>query len=267
MTEADDPADQNGRPDPGGAGTPAEFVAAMRRLKHWTGKGFRHLEQRAEASGHLLPRSTLTAALSRDSLPREELLIAFVSACGCADDEIERWVATRRRIAATHQPDPPDPAPVPHSTEPARPGGPGRKPVGVALAVLAMAALAMIAVWILTNPGGGGQTGPSAPPVSVPSFGRNQPCPDGWLCLYEHPQFNRDADGRMLKFQDDYWQRLREWGFDEQTSSARNRLPRDSCLSRQWPADAARLTLAAGSDTATLGTWNDQASGVKPGPC
>jgi tetratricopeptide (TPR) repeat protein len=90
-----------GRPDPAAAHSPAEFVDALRRLKRWTGLGYRRLERRAEAAGDALPRSTVTAALSRATLPREDLVAAFVRTCGCGDDEVERWVAARRRIAAS----------------------------------------------------------------------------------------------------------------------------------------------------------------------
>ncbi|GAA1295833.1 hypothetical protein [Saccharothrix xinjiangensis] len=97
--DPDDLADA-GRPDPAPARTPAEFVEALRRLKRWTGRGYRQLEKRANAAGHALPRSTLTVALSRDALPREDLVEAFVRACGCDDGETARWLAARRRIAS-----------------------------------------------------------------------------------------------------------------------------------------------------------------------
>lgn len=95
-----DPSGGSGRPDPATARDPSEFVDAMRRLKRWSGLGFRRLEQRASAAGDALPRSTLTAALARDTLPREELVAAFARICGCGTAEVERWVATRRRLAA-----------------------------------------------------------------------------------------------------------------------------------------------------------------------
>ena len=93
-------ADVSDRPEPNDAATPAEFVEAMRRLKRWTGFGFRQLEKRATEGGHVLPRSTLTVALTRDSVPREDLVAAFAHACGCDDDQTARWVAARRRVAA-----------------------------------------------------------------------------------------------------------------------------------------------------------------------
>lgn len=71
----------------------------MRTLKAAARLGFRTLEQRAEAVGDVLPKSTLVAVLSRDTLPREEVVAAFVRACGLDEDAVGRWLAVRRRIA------------------------------------------------------------------------------------------------------------------------------------------------------------------------
>ncbi len=82
------------------AGTAGEFAEALRRLKNWSGMGFRQLEKRAAQLGLSLPRSTITAALHRDVLPRQDLVVALVRTCGGDQDEVDRWVAARRRIAA-----------------------------------------------------------------------------------------------------------------------------------------------------------------------
>jgi len=102
-------ADSAGRPDPGTALTAGEFVDALVRLKRWSGLGYRQLAKRAAAGGHALPRSTLTVALNRNTLPREDLVVALATTCGCDADEVARWVAARRRIAASG-PDRPGPA-------------------------------------------------------------------------------------------------------------------------------------------------------------
>ncbi|AXE28238.1 hypothetical protein C0216_32685 (plasmid) [Streptomyces globosus] len=86
-------------PDPKDARTPAEFVAAMRRLRSWADLSYRQLERRAEDAGDVLPRATTSAALARTDLPREELLIAFVRACGGSAATVEAWVDARRRLA------------------------------------------------------------------------------------------------------------------------------------------------------------------------
>lgn len=88
-----------GRPHPAWVRCPADFVIAMRQLKSWSGLSYRRLESRASQDDAVLPRSTLMTALSRDSLPREDLVTAFVRACGCDEDEVAQWTATRRRLA------------------------------------------------------------------------------------------------------------------------------------------------------------------------
>ncbi|MEU7239892.1 hypothetical protein ACI2L4_12635 [Streptomyces sparsogenes] len=114
-------------PDPKAARTAAEFVAAMRHLRIWADLSYRQLERNAEAAGDVLPRATIAGALSRDDLPREQLLAAFVRACGGDAETVAVWLAARRHLsiaapapaaAATSEADPaltsgptPDPAP------------------------------------------------------------------------------------------------------------------------------------------------------------
>ncbi|MEU8547175.1 helix-turn-helix domain-containing protein [Streptomyces roseoverticillatus] len=76
-----------------------EFTDRMRRLKERSGLTYRELEQRAQDRGEALPRSTLSDILQGKSLPRPELLIAFLHVCGVEDErEIEAWLETRIRI-------------------------------------------------------------------------------------------------------------------------------------------------------------------------
>ncbi|WP_328438403.1 hypothetical protein OHA71_16780 [Streptomyces sp. NBC_00444] len=77
----------------------AAFVAALRRLKAWSGLSYRRLERRAADAGHTLPYSTAATMLGRERLPRAELVAAFVSACGLRGAEAEAWVDARSRIA------------------------------------------------------------------------------------------------------------------------------------------------------------------------
>ncbi|CAL9307112.1 helix-turn-helix domain-containing protein [Streptomyces sp. SudanB25_2051] len=102
-------------PGPRDVHDPAGFVARLQELKDWSGLTYRELTARAEAVGDSLPRSTVANMLSRATLPREELLVAFVRACGAGPDETERWLAARKHLAArrTHQP-----APVPCACPP-----------------------------------------------------------------------------------------------------------------------------------------------------
>ncbi|MFE5515955.1 helix-turn-helix domain-containing protein [Streptomyces sp. NPDC056529] len=86
-------------PDPRGARSPAEFLARLRALKDWSGLTYRELSARAEARGDVLPRSTVANMLSRATLPREDLLTAFVRACGAGPAAQERWRTVRRELA------------------------------------------------------------------------------------------------------------------------------------------------------------------------
>ncbi|MCW3816459.1 hypothetical protein ONA91_18595 [Micromonospora sp. DR5-3] len=87
-------------PDPFSAASPAEFVAAMRALKEWSGLTFRQLQRQAEAVGEVLPHSTIASVLGRNNLPREALVTAFVRACGLDQATAASWLATRKRLAA-----------------------------------------------------------------------------------------------------------------------------------------------------------------------
>jgi Concanavalin A-like lectin/glucanases superfamily len=86
-------------PDPEKAQTTAEFIDQLRRLKAWSGLTYRQLERRASDRGDVLPHSTVATALSRESLPRVELVRALVRACGCDERTTGTWVAVRRRLA------------------------------------------------------------------------------------------------------------------------------------------------------------------------
>ncbi|MGK5627934.1 hypothetical protein ACSNOD_05640, partial [Streptomyces sp. URMC 123] len=125
-------------PDPSPATTPAEFVTALRQLRLWADLSYRQLERRAADAGDVLPRATIAGALARDDLPREELLTAYVRACGATPQTVETWLAARRRIAITTEAaDPQDAAtgPLPaaehappaQATEP--PDEPGLAPI------------------------------------------------------------------------------------------------------------------------------------------
>ncbi|TQM84037.1 helix-turn-helix protein [Saccharothrix saharensis] len=79
-------------------GDAAAFVAALRELRQRSGLTLRGLEEKAAAQGEVLARSTVADMLRKDSLPRPELLAAYVRACGV--DEPEPWLRARERLAA-----------------------------------------------------------------------------------------------------------------------------------------------------------------------
>ncbi|MEE1760870.1 MULTISPECIES: hypothetical protein [unclassified Streptomyces] len=107
----------------------AAFVAALRRLKAWSGLSYRRLEQRATEAGHALPYSTAATMLGRDSLPREELVAAFVAACGVRGAEAEAWLDARVAIACGP---PAEPTPKPGSR---RSSWPRRRTFAMAVAL------------------------------------------------------------------------------------------------------------------------------------
>ena len=86
-------------PSPTAATDEAAFVAELRRLKSWSGLSFRQLERHAAALGETLPYSTVATMLGRNRLPREELLVTFVKACGLDEHEAQRWATVRATIA------------------------------------------------------------------------------------------------------------------------------------------------------------------------
>jgi len=78
------------------------FMKALRQLKSDSRMSYRQLEERATASGDVLPRSTASVLLSRDAVPSGGQLAAFVKACG--DGElVEAWLDARDRIAVREQ--------------------------------------------------------------------------------------------------------------------------------------------------------------------
>ncbi|MGV9212588.1 RICIN domain-containing protein [Micromonospora sp. RB23] len=85
------------RPDE--AADPADFIDLLRQLKDRSRLTFRQLEQRAAAAGDVLARSTAADVLRRSTLPRPEVLAAFVRACG-AGEQVDEWLRARNRLAA-----------------------------------------------------------------------------------------------------------------------------------------------------------------------
>ena len=98
MTEGsgEPPADP---PQPAKATTPAEFTAALRALRTWSGLTYRQLEGKAATYRDALPASTIATTLGRATLPRERFVDAFTRACGLGEDEVRQWLDTRKRIA------------------------------------------------------------------------------------------------------------------------------------------------------------------------
>ncbi|MFC6064618.1 helix-turn-helix domain-containing protein [Streptomyces ochraceiscleroticus] len=149
----------------------AEFSEAMRRLKERSGLTYRQLEEKAAGQGEPLPRSTLANALTGRSLPRPELLAAFVRACGEGDRAAD-WARARNLLADRSRTGTP-PSPVAPSPPPPPSPKPGlrtawraarRTPALLALtALLTAAALTIATVW--TPASSDRAPGTAAPPL------------------------------------------------------------------------------------------------------
>ncbi|WP_407565529.1 XRE family transcriptional regulator [Streptomyces sp. 184] len=112
-------------PQPGQLRTRAEYVAALRALRTWSGLTYRELEAKATAHADSLPASTIATTLGRASLPRERFVDAFTRACGLADQDADRWLEARRRIATDeHAPPAAGSAPPPASGDTGPPTAP-----------------------------------------------------------------------------------------------------------------------------------------------
>lgn len=145
---------------PPGVRDAAEFTAALRELRVRTGLSYRQLERRAARSGDVLPASTLSTALSRNTLPREQLLTAYIRACGGDDRTVESWTALRTTlaVASVKDPEPAEPTPAaatppltppPTTAEPEpdpQPPSRTRRRLAMAAGVLALAAVVALAV-------------------------------------------------------------------------------------------------------------------------
>ncbi|GIG93045.1 hypothetical protein Pen02_79810 [Plantactinospora endophytica] len=97
------------RTDVATAATAGDYVALLRQVRERSGLTYREIERRCVGAGHWLPRSTLATMLGRPTLPREDLVVALLTACGRDSPEVERWLTVRQRIAAGRA-DPPETA-------------------------------------------------------------------------------------------------------------------------------------------------------------
>ncbi|RDI69343.1 hypothetical protein DFR76_101881 [Nocardia pseudobrasiliensis] len=106
-----------GAPEPNEIDSVTSFVAALRGLRTWCGLTYRQLEGKAAADGNVLPSSTIATTLGRATLPREPFVGAFTRACGLDEDEVNRWLDARRRIAVGQESQT-DGATAPEAAEP-----------------------------------------------------------------------------------------------------------------------------------------------------
>lgn len=86
------------KPDPAAARTPAEYTAALRHFKAWSGDlSWRKIAARA---GQKRVHSTLHSALRRDELPTLEVVTAIVIGCDGSEDDLRAFTSAWHRIGS-----------------------------------------------------------------------------------------------------------------------------------------------------------------------
>ncbi|GAA1389882.1 hypothetical protein GCM10009639_18030 [Kitasatospora putterlickiae] len=148
--------DGRGEAGPQDARDAGEFAALLRGVKERSGLSFRQLEERAAERGEVLPRSTAADLLRRDAVPRPEVLLAFLHACG-EEADTDAWLAARQRIAAGPGQEP--------EAEPARRRPRWRRPLALAVVTGAAVLLGGGGLLLATaDDGEEGDGGTGAPP-------------------------------------------------------------------------------------------------------
>ncbi|EMF30498.1 hypothetical protein H114_03421 [Streptomyces gancidicus BKS 13-15] len=191
-------------PKPALVSTPAEYIAALRALRFWSGLTYRQLEAKATAHNYTLPASTIATTLGRTTLPRERFVDAFTRACGLTEEDVEQWLEARRHIAIGER--------APAAGKPAATGDDGdgpapgasapsrlprwRRALGLALAATIGAAGTLVVGSLLDT-----SRSPAAPPampvtglrmLAVGSWALIHPARTPSMCLTE----GRDRTGR-----------------------------------------------------------------------
>lgn len=82
------------KPDPLAAATAAEFMAAVRQYRAWSGNP--SLRKMAERAGQAVVHSTIHSALRGDNLPKLEVVKAIIIGCGGSQDDMRAFVTAWR---------------------------------------------------------------------------------------------------------------------------------------------------------------------------
>jgi hypothetical protein len=92
--------------NPANARSVEELAACLRRLRARAGNlSYRDLERWGKSRGKSLPRTTVLEALRGTRLPRKDLMLAFVEACGINPQADSRWLTAWTRLADPVLPD------------------------------------------------------------------------------------------------------------------------------------------------------------------
>ncbi|WP_221469822.1 ATP-binding protein [Allocatelliglobosispora scoriae] len=79
-------------------------MALLNEIRTGAGLSFRDVARRARQAGYPLPATTVWDMLSKPSLPRVEVMRAFLAACGATQAQAEEWLAARARLSRAPQP-------------------------------------------------------------------------------------------------------------------------------------------------------------------
>jgi len=99
-------------PNPLEAGTPAEFVKALRDFRIWAADDL-SLREMARLSGGLVSYSAIGKALGGDQLPSHKVVVAVITACGGTEAQLRAYVTARRMIRMAQEGALPPPVPGP----------------------------------------------------------------------------------------------------------------------------------------------------------
>jgi hypothetical protein len=93
--------------DPTTAASIAELAACLRRLRAQAEISYRDLEQWGNHRGTPMPRSTMADVFAGRRLPRKQVLVTYLQACGVDPQTDRRWLAAWSRLAEQRTAPPP----------------------------------------------------------------------------------------------------------------------------------------------------------------
>lgn len=96
--------------------------------------------------------------------------------------------------------------------------------------------------------------------ILFPSMAAPSDCPADYVCVWANPDFI----GSMVALRDCCnWYNLADWGFNNATSSWRNRKGVDAKIADYSDGNGNRLCLNNGSQSGSMGNWDNRATSLK----
>jgi hypothetical protein len=84
------------KPDPLTATTPAQFIAALREYRAWSGSP--SWRKMAERAGQAVVHSTMHAAMHSDALPKLDVVKAIIVGCNGGPEDVRAFVTAWRQL-------------------------------------------------------------------------------------------------------------------------------------------------------------------------